>query len=55
MRKRRRAEVSGDSLEAVVDRHGPDRRVREHEAHGTPKAQLGHDRLEIAAIGAEPM
>ena len=32
---------------------GPHRRVREHEAHRLGEAQLGHDRLEVVAVGAQ--
>ena len=42
-------------LEAVVDRDGPDRRVRKHEAHGeiVGQLQLRHDRHEVVAVGAQ--
>jgi hypothetical protein len=36
---------------AAIDRHSSQRRVRKHEAHGEIQPQLGHDRLEIVAVG----
>jgi hypothetical protein len=40
---------------ALVDGDRPERRVREHEADARARgqAELGHDRLEVVAVGAE--
>ncbi len=47
--------VPGAHGHAAVDRHGPHRRMREHEPQRQRirNPQLRHDRFEIVAIGAE--
>ena len=49
--------VPGAHAHAVVDRHRPHRRVRKHKTHGQRRRQpqLGNDRNEIVAVGAEPV
>src|SRR5205085_8169061 len=47
--------VPGAHAHALVDGHRPYRRVREDEAHRPLEPELGHDRLEVVAVGAEAM
>src|SRR6185503_16163747 len=49
--------IPGAHPHALVDRHRAYRRVRKNEAHGeTPgKPQFRHDRLEIMAVGSQPV
>src|SRR5690606_10330824 len=55
---RRRAAESADVAPpphrpAAVDRDGTYRRVREHETHARRELELGHDRFEVVAVGAQ--